>query len=57
MTARRHEITEELNDGNVVAAFKVIAKVSSVHERTVPLALLEGFGSPTVRNLCHKCYY
>ena len=43
MAARRHEMTEELNDGNAVADINVIAKVPSVHECAVPLALLEGF--------------
>uniref|UniRef100_M4BYW4 Uncharacterized protein n=1 Tax=Hyaloperonospora arabidopsidis (strain Emoy2) TaxID=559515 RepID=M4BYW4_HYAAE len=37
-------MTEELNDGYAVAAINVITKV------------LEDFGSPTVRNLYHKCY-
>ena len=56
MTARRHEMDEELNDGNAVAAINVVAKVYSIHKHAVPLALLEGFGPPTVPNLCHKCY-
>ena len=49
-------MAEELNDSNAVADINVIAKAPSVHERAVPLALLEGFRSPTDRNLCHKCY-
>ena len=51
MAARRHEMTEELNDGNAVADINVIAKVPSVHERAVPLALLEGFALWVIRNL------
>ena len=50
-TARRHEMTEELNGSNAVASINVIAKVPSVHERAVSLALLEGFGSPSAKPL------
>ena len=33
MTARRHEVTEKLNDSNMVS--NVDAKVPTVHERAV----------------------
>ena len=44
-------MTEELNDSNAVAAINIIAKVPSVHERAVSLALLERFGSPSAKPL------
>ena len=49
-------MTEELNDSNAVATINVIAEVPTADERAVSLALLESFGSSTVRNLCHKFY-
>ena len=44
-------MTEWLNNSKTVAAITVIAKVPSVHERAISLALLEGFGSPSAKPL------
>ena len=52
MTARRHEMTKELNDGNAVAAIIVIAKVPSVHERAVPLAMAKNIHENSYA--CHE---